>query len=965
MAYVTVHKDITNIEKTTAIGLTYVQTICLALGGILGFVVYFLTTNKLGSGFASLLLIVTAAPFIMLGMYKDKTGKNIFELFPYILDLYIRQSGERPYVSDNMYLALEKQQLLDKELDSIVEADKKEQAEKEKKKTNKHYKKGAPNGKKPEKNKKDEKYTPSKDAVGKMQKAKAKYGKNPKNKSAQDSIPYKAAYKSGIIQVDEDYWTKTIEFLDTSYSISSVDEKNKIFDTWCNLLNSFDSSINIQMSYVNLNMDKSVYMEYVEMDPMDGFEDIIEEYSNYLKSQLEQGNNGIIKKRYITIGVHAENYEKAKVHLNKLCSMTISNFAKVGVFAKELNGVERLNLLWNINHPDVNQMKWDFKWEHLTKTGNTTKDIIAPSSYDFKDSLRLDAKNYFKIGRHIGSCCTIEVLTGDYPDTILQDILNVDSNLIVTQHIKSIDQQEALKFVKRQLSDINSKKIDEQKKAARGGYDMDILPPELKLQSEDAEATFHQIAKEGARLFHCTFIICQMARTKKELDNTYDNIKSILQTVNCNANKLSFRQEKAFMSSLPLGINQIDIFRGLSTSELAIFLPFNTRELFQMGEVDGRKVKPMYYGLNVLSNQMIMADKATLKNPNSIILGVPGSGKSFAGKREMLNVFFTTTDDILILDPEAEYGALVKRLNGQIIRLSLNSSNYVNPMEINLNVSNDDDKEYDPISEKCSFISSLLETILGGKRGLSPKDISIIDTCTRKVYVRYMENPLPENMPILEDLYNELLKNENPEGKELAIAMEMYVHGSYSLFNHRSNVNIENRVVAYDIKQLTGRLKDMGMLIIQNAIWDRVTINRALKKKTRLYIDEFHLLLKNPQTAEYSIEMWKRFRKWGGIPTGLTQNVGDFLKSRDIEAIFGNSEFVLLLSQNPNDADTLADYFNISREQISYCKDVPPGHGLIIFGNNTILPFKDDFPRDTLTYSLLTSKLEEVENIAG
>lgn len=808
----------------------------------------------------------------------------------------------------------------------------------------------------------DEKtYVPSKEAGKQLNALAAEYQKSAKKKSAQDTIPYKAAYKSGIIQTEDTIWSKTMEFFDISYSIASHEEKNRIFDTWCNLLNSFDSSVHVQLSYVNLNADKSQYMENIDMEDMfDGFDDIREEYSDYLKSQLEKGNNGILKTRYLTISVMADSYDKAKMQLNRLFTMCINNFIKIGVMARELNGVERLNLLWNINHPDVNQMKWLFQWSHLSKTGNTTKDIIAPSSYDFKDSLRLDAKNYFRIGRHIGTCSTVEILTGDCPDSLLQELLNIEGNMIVTMHIDSIDKQESLKFVKRQLSNINSRKIDEQKKAARGGYDLDILPPELKVLSEDFEEVFRQVSKEGARLFKVTFIICQFAHTKKELDSTYADIKSLLQQFNCNANKLSFRQEQAFISSLPLGINQIDVRRGLMTSELAVFLPFNTKELFQTGEISGIKVKPIYYGINVLSNRMIMADRTSLKNPNGIILGVPGSGKTFAGKREILNSFFISTDDILILDPEAEYKPLVKHLNGQVIVLALNSPNHINPMDIILDLDNSDDVDYDPISEKCNFIASLLETILGGKRGLSPKEISIIDACTRKVYMRYIGNPVPENMPILEDLYKELKKNEYDEGKELAAAMEMYVTGSYNLFNNRTNVNIDNRIVCYDIKSLSGRLKDMGMLIIQNAIWDRVTINRAQKKKTRLYIDEFHLLLKNPQTANYSVEMWKRFRKWGGVPTGLTQNVSDFLKSKDVEDIFGNSEFVLLLSQNPNDADILADYFQISQDQISYCKDVPPGHGLIIFGNNCILPFKDDLPRDTKMYSLLTSRLEEV-----
>lgn len=955
MAYVTIYKDITKVQNTF-LGLSYIQMGCIAIGAAFGFITYFLTEPRVGSSIASLLLIIVASPFIMLGIYKDKTGKNAFELLPYIMKLYFLRPGERPYISDNMYVATSQQGKMDAEIKKIVEKDKTEQR-KVKKRQDKLP--GGKNNKR--KTSKEDEYVPSKKAKKELEEVKSRYRKNPKKpKSAQDTIPYLAAYKSGIMQITDNYYTKTLEFNDISYTICSASEKAKIFDSWCNLLNSYDPSVHVQISYVNQDIDKSEYMDNIVMEEKDdGFNGIRREYSEYLKSMLEHGNNGIIRKRYITVGVHAESYDKAKITLGKVCSMTVLHFQRISVEVKELNGTERLNVLWNILHPDINRMKFNLKWEQLVKTGNTTKDIIAPSSFDFKDSLRLDAKNYFKIGRHIGSCSYIDIMTGDYPDSALQEILSIDSSIIVTMHVESIDQQEALRFVRRRMSDIDKKKIDEQKRAANNGYDMDILPPELKLQAEDAEHTFRSLSKGGGRLFHVTFTIVQMAKTKKELDNAYNDIKSILQAMNCNAYKLSFRQEQALMSALPLGVNQIDVYRGMETSEIAVFLPFHTKELFQMGFYGSHRAKPIYYGLNALSNQMIMADRKTLKNPNGIILGVPGSGKSFAGKREILNSYFNSEDDILILDPEGEYTDIVRQLNGQVIKFSLNSATYTNPMELNLDLKNDEDSEYDPISQKTSFITSLLESMLGGKHGLTLKDISIIDTATRKIYAEYIKNPLPENMLVLEDLYNELSRSQYPEGRELAVTMEMYVHGSYKLFNHRSNIDISNRIVCFNIKELKGRLKDMAMLIIQELIWNRVTVNRAKKRHTRLYLDEFHLLLKEPQTADYSIEMWKRFRKWGGIPTGLTQNVTDFLKSKDVENIFANSPFVLLLSQNPSDAEVLAEYYGISDEQLAYCKDVPSGHGLIIFGGNCILPFKDDFPTDTLTYSLLTSKMEE------
>ena len=406
------------------------------------------------------------------------------------------------------------------------------------------------------------------------------------------------------------------------------------------------------------------------------------------------------------------------------------------------------------------------------------------------------------------------------------------------------------------------------------------------------------------------------------------------------------------MSSLPLGDNQIEIQRGLTTSSTAIFIPFITQELFQTGEA-------LYYGLNALSNNMIMCDRKKLKNPNGLILGTPGSGKSFSAKREMTNAFLITDDDIIICDPEAEYFPLVERLHGQVIRLSPSGigndgkPQYINPMDINL--------EYDenPLALKSDFILSLCELIVGGKTGLEPVEKTVIDRAVRNVYRPFMANPDPAQMPILGYLYNELLKQPEPEAARIASALELYVSGSLNVFNHRTNVELTNRLVCFDIKQLGKQLKKIGMLIVQDQVWNRVTVNRDAKKSTRYYIDEMHLLLKEEQTAAYTVEIWKRFRKWGGIPSGLTQNVKDLLASKEVENIFENSDFILMLNQATGDRAILAKQLNISPRQMKYVTGADAGEGLIFYGN-VILPFVDRFPKDTELYCVMTTKPEEV-----
>jgi len=402
------------------------------------------------------------------------------------------------------------------------------------------------------------------------------------------------------------------------------------------------------------------------------------------------------------------------------------------------------------------------------------------------------------------------------------------------------------------------------------------------------------------------------------------------------------------MSSLPLGDNQIGIQRGLTTSSTAIFVPFTTQELFQQGG------EALYYGLNALSNNLIMVDRKLLKNPNGLILGTPGSGKSFSAKREITNVILITKDDVIICDPEGEYYPLVARLRGQVIKISPTSTDYINPMDLNLNYSEEDN----PLTLKSDFILSLCELIVGGKEGLQPIEKTVIDRCVRLVYRDYLADPKPENMPILEDLYNELRRQDEKEAQYIATALEIYVTGSLNVFNHRTNVDIQNRLVCYDIKELGKQLKKLGMLIVQDQVWNRVTANRAEGKSTRYYIDEFHLLLKEEQTAAYSVEIWKRFRKWGGIPTGITQNIKDLLASREIENIFENSDFIYMLNQASGDRQILAKQLNISPYQLSYVTHSGEGEGLLFYGN-IILPFADKFPKNTELYRIMTTRPNE------
>ena len=748
-------------------------------------------------------------------------------------------------------------------------------------------------------------------------------------------------FPDGICRVTDSYYTKTVQFQDINYQLNQNEDKTAIFDGWCDFLNYFDSSVRFQLSFVNMSANKDNYARYITISPQgDDFDSIRLEYTQMLQNQLARGNNGLIKTKYLTFGVEADGLKAAKPRLERIETDILNNFKRLGVAAEPMNGMERLRLLHGMLHMDE-QEPFRFSWDWLAPSGLSVKDFIAPSSFEFRTG------RSFGVGRRIGCASFLQILAPELNDRMLADFLDMESSLIVSMHVQSVDQVKAIKTIKRKITDLQKMTIEEQKKAVRAGYDMDIIPSDLATYGTEAKKLLQDLQSRNERMFLLTFIVVNTAGSRQQLDNNVFQAASIAQKYNCQLTRLDFRQEEGLMSSLPLGLNQIEIQRGLTTSSVAIFIPFTTQELFQ----DGKEA--LYCGLNALSNNLIMVDRKRLKNPNGLILGTPGSGKSFAAKREIANVFLVTNDDIIICDPEAEYGPLVERLHGQVIKISPISPHYINPMDLNLNYSDDEN----PLSLKSDFILSLCELIVGGKDGLMPVEKTIIDRCVRMVYRDYLSDPVPENMPILEDLYNELRRQEEKEAQYIATALEIYVSGSLNVFNHRTNINIANRIVSFDIKELGKQLKKIGMLIVQDAVWNRVTVNREAHKSTRYYIDEMHLLLREEQTAAYTVEIWKRFRKWGGIPTGITQNVKDLLSSREVENIFENSDFILMLNQASGDRQILAKQLNISPHQLSYVTHSGEGEGLLFYGN-VILPFVDRFPRGEL-YDLLTTKPQE------
>ena len=622
--------------------------------------------------------------------------------------------------------------------------------------------------------------------------------KNEKKISAQKTIRYKEMAKDGICRVQGKTYSKTIRFYDINYQLAQNEDKNAIFENWCDFLNYFDSSIHFQLSFINHKSNMKEFERVIRIRPRnDAFDDVRMEYAQMLKNQLAKGNNGLVKTKYITFSVEADSIKLAKPKLERIESDILNNFKILGVPAYPLNGVERLQILYETFNPD--QTGFNFEYSQLLKSGLGTKDFIAPTSFVFKDG------STFRMGDTLGSVSYLQILAPELTDKMLAEFLDIDKDLSVNLHVQSVDQMKAIKLVKSKVTDINRMKIEEQKKAVRAGYDMDIIPSDLNTYGGEAKRLLDDLQSRNERMFLVTVLFLNTAKTKQNLDNAILQTAGIAQKYNCVLRKLDYLQEEGLMSSVPLGVNHVPIKRALTTTSTAIFVPFTTQELFMPGE-------SLYYGLNALSSNMIMVDRKKLKNPNGLILGTPGSGKSFAAKREITNAFFVTNDDIIIGDPEGEYYPLVHALGGQVIHISPTSKDYINPMDINMDYSDDDN----PLGVKSDFVLSLCELIMGSRDGIEAEEKSVIDRCLPLVYQNYFADPKPENMPILGDLYECLRKQEEPQAQRIATALEIYVNGSLRVFNHQTNVELNNRIVCFDIKDLGKQLKKLGMLIVQD-----------------------------------------------------------------------------------------------------------------------------------------------------
>ena len=750
-------------------------------------------------------------------------------------------------------------------------------------------------------------------------------------------------FEDGICEIGEGFYSKTFKFSDINYQTAKREDQIDIFSRYCEALNYCSPDIHLQILIVNHRLDKDIFKQnmfsVIAGDILDQYRD---EMNGMLASKALEGQNDILREKYFTFSTAAPSYVAAVASLARLETDFAGHFKALGCQVNTLSGSERLELIHNQYRPDE---RFTFSYDQIVTSGLTTKAVIAPNSFDFS------IKDRFFFGDYIGQCLYLKDLPADLTDKLITDLSDLPIDLTIAIHITNVDQAEALDYVRGQIAFMELEMVNKEISASQKGITNTSLaiPMETRRSFQEASELLDDLQNKNQRMFKVTMLVYTYA---KDMDALNQNAYQIMATARKNGvkiAKLDYQQREAMNSVMAVGQNFIPIQRTLTTASTAIFIPFTTQELFQSGG--------MYYGLNALSHNLIFFNRKSLKAPNGFILGTPGSGKSFAAKREMINVLLNDPNsEVLIIDPEREYTALARGFDGEVVHISARSKAYINPLDITMDYADEDD----PILLKAEFVLSLCELLAGGKHGLSANQRSVVDRACKITYQRYFANPSKNPMPTLKDFYLTLKDQPETEAQSLALSLELYIEGTLSVFSHHTNVNTQKRLVIYDVRDLGKQLRTMGMLIVLDQIWNRITQNRALGKRTWIYIDEIQLLFQHENSATYFFELWSRARKWGAIPTGITQNVETLLLSDLARRMLSNSDFVMMLNQATSDRVELASLLDISNRQMNFIKSSGEGCGLLYAGG-VLIPFIDDFPKTTMLYKMMTTKIEEVE----
>lgn len=786
-------------------------------------------------------------------------------------------------------------------------------------------------------------------------------------KSSQDTIPYERVYKNGIFQSEGSLYTKTYELTDANFKTATQDHQDQMYYAYGDLINYFQPDVRPQFTIFNTKIDKDAFREYtLYQDKQDGYDEYRHAMNEVLEDKISEGQNNIVQKKFLTVGVSAENIQVAANVFSRVDTEITPKIKEINeADTMPMTLVNRLGLLHEIYNqsattPFYKKMEISgekvetFSVSHMLDMGLTTKDLIAPMDIQFYD-------DYFVIDDKLGRALSMRLYPTQLSADIMTDIASVPCTTLTSVHFSPMRQDEAIKLVRNQMLEVTRGMAQSAEKKAKKGLSSEFVPIDLKQQKEDADKAYDDFTVRNQKSILMTLVCVVFADTYDELENYTKMVQNNAEKHLCIMNKLNGQQESGLASAVPLGVNRIYADRMVNTEAAALFIPFEAQE---MNEPHG-----LYYGVNATSHNLVILNRMEAQNANGLIIGKSGSGKSFAAKMEMAQAFLKSeSNEIFVIDPQAEYKPLCEALGGQVIRIAPGSDTHINPFDMDLEyASNGDGTGDDPVTVKSDYISALCEAAVGGNYGLNPVQESVIDRCVRMIYGPYIEHM--DNLrrsgstitcdrdktPTLKDFYNVLRRQPEPDADYIRIAMEKYCEGSYDTFAYKTNVDTNRRFITYDISDIGTGLKEMGMQVCLEDIWNRTVANRKRKIRTWIFIDEFYLLTQSETCARHLMFIYKQARKFGGVPTGITQNVEDMLTNRESRAIINNCHLIQMLNQSDADRKEIGSILHISDAQLDFIKNAQSGHGLIWYGG-ALLPFGNDFPAENRMFGLLSTK---------
>ena len=749
----------------------------------------------------------------------------------------------------------------------------------------------------------------------------------------QDAIPISTVYDDGLFRVGKNQYSRTYKFEDINYQVASEADKETMFERYCALLNSLDSNATTKITINNRKLNQADFEKRIFIKEQDdNLNEYRREYNQMLLAKATAGNS-IMQEKYITVTVTEKSADDARQYFNRFSASLAIQLNKLGSKCTDLGAIERLRIFYDF-YRTGEESDFAFDLKDSRRKGHSFKDYICPDSMEIQ-------KDHIVLGERYARVLFLKEYANFLKDDFVTELTTRCKNMMLSIDLIPVPTGKAVREVETRLLGTETNITNWQRKQNANNNFSAEVPYDLEMQRQELREFLDDLSSRDQKMMLSVLTIVITADTLDELNQQTKSMQELARERVSQIAVLKFQQLDGLHTVLPAGVQKLAIFRTLITESLAIQIPFRVQEIAH--------AKGIFYGQNVISKNMILADRTQLLNGNSFILGVSGSGKSFAAKCEITNHMLATDADILIIDPEREYAPLVRALGGEVIEISATSQNHINAMDMT--------KEYgeiNPIIEKSQFLQSLCEQIIAGHTFTKGQQ-SIIDRCTESVYRYYLQGNYQGVPPTLQDFREELLKQPEPEAHALALELELFTKGSLNTFAQQTNVDTDKRLICYDIMELGEQLRPIGMLVILDNILNRITANRKKGRQTFVYVDEIYLLFLYEYSAQFLFKLWKRVRKYGAFCTGITQDVEDLLQSHIARTMLSNSEFVLMLNQAATNREELARLLNISDTQLSYITNVDAGHGLIKIGNS-LVPFENHFPRDTRLYQLMTTK---------